>query len=111
MPTRKRFLLLAGATALGGIVWPRWTDDVATRRARAKPPHLIASKARRRAAETICADPKISVAEPMLVPALTRREATELVRTLYRKEQLTRELDFEQRRYGRDYWASECNGP
>jgi hypothetical protein len=41
---------------------------------------------------------------------VTRREATELVRALYRKEQLTSELDLEQLRYGYKYWQSECNG-
>lgn len=42
--------------------------------------------------------------------ASTRREAAALVRALYRKEQLTRELDLEQRRYGRAYWQPEANG-
>lgn len=36
--------------------------------------------------------------------------AREHVRALYRNEQLTRELDLEQQRYGARYWDSECDG-
>lgn len=43
-------------------------------------------------------------------PALTRGEAAQRVRSLYRQEQLTRELALEQRRYGRNYWDAPPGG-
>jgi hypothetical protein len=46
-----------------------------------------------------------------LVAKPTRAEAVATVRALYRKEQLTRELDLEQRRYGTHYWESDGAGP
>src|SRR5882724_2207243 len=92
MTTRKKSLLVAGVVALGGMMGWRWSDEVATRRTRGVPLHPVPSEARQ-ASQSTRVEPKNSAAVPMAAPAVTRREATELVRALYRKEQLTSELD------------------
>jgi hypothetical protein len=46
---------------------------------------------------------------PAPVPA-TRAEAASMLRTLYRREQFTRELALEQQRYGAHYWSAEHAG-
>jgi hypothetical protein len=42
--------------------------------------------------------------------AATRAQAAAQLTALYRAEQLTREIDLEQKRYGDRYWKSECTG-
>ena len=109
MTARKKSLLFVGVVALGAMMRWRWSDEVAARRTREVPLREVPSEARQ-ASQSTRVEPKISAAVPMFAPAATRREATELVRALYRKEQLTSELDLEQLRYGYNYWQSECSG-
>lgn len=52
-------------------------------------------------------NPVANIERPDPVPA---RRAVALLCTLYRREQLTRELAIEQRRYGRNYWDADADG-
>jgi hypothetical protein len=110
MTMRKKTLLLAGATLLGGLLGWRGTEADTGRSKRAHASGGIA-RTTPRVPETARVAPLVSAAVPSAEPAPTRSEAAALVKALYRKEQLTRELDLEQLRYGRHYWESECNGP
>jgi hypothetical protein len=57
-----------------------------------------------------------TAAKPLAPPApvpvkLLRGEVAEYLKALYQKEQLAEELALEQRRYGKNYWQSEADGP
>ena len=112
MTTRKKFLLLAGATLLCGVwIWRATTDEFAAVRGQVAASQSTANETpkggvgKSRPAEAV-----VAANAPEALPAATRSEAAQRVKALYRKEQLTRELDLEQRRYGRDYWQSEISG-
>jgi hypothetical protein len=91
------------------LLW-RERGDIAGLGARTGASPVTVSGADRRLITTRRGASSTVAATAALEAASTRREATEWVRALYRKEQVTRELDLEQRRYGRNYWQSECNG-
>lgn len=109
MTTRRRRLLLAAATLLCGVAWRSAAGRFSRRHPRtAKPPAI--AHARFPAPEKSRAL-GLSVGSPSApIGAPTRRAAAALVRALYRKEQLTRELDLEQVRFGKNYWEAERRG-
>lgn len=60
---------------------------------------------------SVAPEPIATLTSPAKLGVLaTREEAAEWLKSAYRKEQLARELAFEQLRYGRHYWESEANG-
>lgn len=52
----------------------------------------------------------VSARAASVAPGLSRRELVEFVRAQYRQEQLSRELDLEQRRYAGNYWEAGPDG-
>ena len=92
--------MLAGAVIGGAILWcGRGAKEIAM------------SHVQPAAVPAIAAE--LSHAPVAVVPpsVLTRRQAAELVKTIYRKEILAWELDLEQQRYGRNYWEAGGDGP
>ena len=108
--TRNKALVLLGAVLLAlAVGWRRAAPaDEARRSALAAPAKKIAGSL---PARSFAAEAALAAASPETSePKATRSEAAAWLKTIYRKEQLTRELEFEQLRYGRAYWEPEANG-
>ncbi len=109
-PTRKKIALLVGAAALGLWTGSHRPENVSVRLSPSRPLVEAQTSAtlETASAESSAKAPVIS-SRPTAAPA-TRQAMAALVTARYRQEQLTRELDLEQRRYGRNYWDAECDG-
>ena len=110
MTPRTKILLLGLAVTMGVMLWcPRAAAPATVRvprgwarsGARAVQPAAVARAGRNESAAVAAAGPG---------RLATRREVAAYVRSLYRQEQLHRELDLEQQRYGSAYWQSERDG-
>src|SRR5437870_635982 len=99
MTPRKKILLFACLVLAGVVVSERGPAWRAPSSAIAFAPGRV-DRPMRAPAEDRAAPPR------EISPRLTRPEAAAYVRTLYRREQLARELALEQRRYGSNYWES-----
>jgi len=109
--TPRLIAVLAGLLLTAGVIeWAvrgsgRSPDSLARPRSIAKP--VPPPSAPRAPGALAVASPR----ESLVANAhLTRAEAAEELRQIYRQEELTRELEFEQRRYGANYWSAEADG-
>ncbi len=102
MTPRRTLLLLTGAALLGTLVFRHATPPTTVR-----PRPALASAPVRPEPAIESAERKSSVVAVAPAGPPTRAAAVALVRALYRREQLTRELDLEQQRYGAHYWQAE----
>lgn len=102
MFTPRNLLLLICALGVGLLFW-RATN------AMPRPVHVV-SHAVARGDEPRPLDARPMAFAPAAAPGLSRHEFVAFVRAQYRQEQLSRELDLEQRRYAGNYWEAGSDG-
>ncbi len=109
--TLRRGLLLAGLLAAVVMLWRESIPHARSPAGRKKPtsaqPAVAASNVSE-AKTTDATEPQV----PQVIPMKrTRREALAELTAFYRRDQLTRELDLEQARFGANFWEPEKVGP